>query len=317
MAAQPKITDLIPSKPLTLVLLFLAGALVIAGLETLYYWMPQFAALATDGRIAAFDLDSEGSLGAWFSSLLLLASGLVCLLIWSLRRHRLDDYHGRYRVWFWAAGVWFVMSIDEACSLHEGFKELMAHATGQRLMGDGSLWWIMAYGLVLGTLGIRLLLEMRPCRTSTSFFVLTGLIWAAAIVWQLGLVMPGSGARGVMVEEGCEMLGDLVLLLGLAIHARYVLLEVQGLLPERSRRKKVKREKAASAEPASAESTSAKERPAASIVASSSTRPAAASTRPGGVQTRVDPPQNPLESRRLSKAERRAQRRLARERDEA
>ena len=33
MAAQPRVTDLIPRKPLTLVLAFLAGVLMIAGLE--------------------------------------------------------------------------------------------------------------------------------------------------------------------------------------------------------------------------------------------------------------------------------------------
>ena len=41
-----------------------------------------------------------------------------------------------------------------------------------------------------------------------------------------------------MVEEGCEMLGDLVLLLAFAVHARYVLRDVEGLLPAEEKRKK-------------------------------------------------------------------------------
>ena len=47
---------------------------------------------------------------------------MTAVLIYTLRRHRLDDYGGRYRLWLWAAACWFVMSMDEACTLHEGFK---------------------------------------------------------------------------------------------------------------------------------------------------------------------------------------------------
>src|SRR5205823_14278964 len=64
-----------------------------------------------DGRIAAFDLDGEGSLGAGFSAALLALSGVTAVLIYTLRRHRLDDYRGRYRLWLWAAMCWFVMSM--------------------------------------------------------------------------------------------------------------------------------------------------------------------------------------------------------------
>lgn len=336
MAAQPSIAELLPRKPLLLGLLFLAGLLAIAGLETLYHFMPRLAAQATDGRIAAFDLDSEGSLAAWFSSLLLLGASLLSLQIWSLRRHRLDDYHGRYRIWFWAALVWFVMSVDEACSLHEGFKELMAHATGRRLFGDGSLWWIMAYGLVLGVLGIRLLVEVRSCRTSTTFFVLAGLSWLSAIFWQLDLIVPASGARSVMVEEGCEMLGNLFLLTALAVHARHVLLDIEGLLPTSGKRRKKK----AKAEPAAAEASassaskrddlSASRTTATSPAASGSAKPAAGGassvdkrtsttpSKPASSEStrRVDAAEDPLAKNRLSRADRRAQRRANRDRDE-
>ena len=87
--------------------------------------MPRVAAMTTDGRVAAFDLDGEGSLAAWYSSLLLTVASLCALLCYSLRRHRLDDYKARYRIWLAAAMCWFVMGVDEAGSLHEGFKELI------------------------------------------------------------------------------------------------------------------------------------------------------------------------------------------------
>jgi hypothetical protein len=324
MDVQPRITDIVPRRNAVLCLLVFAALLVIAGLEALYFYMPRLAGLTTDGRIAAFDLDSEGSLGAWFSSLLLLSSALMSLMVWSLRRHRLDDYHGRYRIWFWAAATWFMMSLDEACSLHEGFKEMMTHLTGQRLLGDGSVWWIMAYCLVLGTVGMRLVLEMRACRSSTATLALAGLCWVVAVVAQVEGILPRSGARGVMIEEACEMAGDVLLLLAMTLHARYVIFEVEGKFTEarpKRRRKVTKTEPAEAAAANSGEpvppAMRVRERKSAVVAAAGqnppSTKPAAPTSvtlsKPGGQILRADPPENPLAGRKLTKAERRAQRR--------
>ena len=112
---------------------------------------------AAGGRIAAFELGGKGSLAAWFSSLALLAASLVAVLVYTVRRHRMDDYHGRYRVWLWAALCWFLMATDAAASLHEGFRDLMTLLTGAPLLGDGSIWWVIGYALLLGAIGTRLL----------------------------------------------------------------------------------------------------------------------------------------------------------------
>ncbi|HEY5315820.1 MAG TPA: hypothetical protein VIK18_25045 [Pirellulales bacterium] len=232
---QPRVTDLVPKHYSTLGLLVLLGLVLIAGLEVLYAWMPQLIGMTHGGRVAAFDLDGEGGLAAWFSCALLAAASGVALLVYSVRRHRLDDYHARYRVWLWAAACWLMMSLDEGASLHEGFKEFMTAVTGRRLMGDGSVYWVAGYLLVLGTIGVRLLLEMRPCRASRAALAGAAAAFATAIVAQLQWIMPQTGMRGVMVEQGCEMLGDLLLLVAMALHARYVILEAQGALPSRGR----------------------------------------------------------------------------------
>jgi hypothetical protein len=232
---QLRLTDLVPKHYGTLGLLVLVGLTLIAALELLYAWMPQLAGMTHGGRLAAFDLDGEGGLAAWFSSALLAAASVVALLVYSVRRHRLDDYHARYRVWLWAAACWLMMSLDEGASLHEGFKEVMTAATGHRLLGDGSVYWVAAYVLVLGTIGLRLLLEMRPCLASRAALAAAAAAFATAVVAQLEWIMPQAGTQGVMVEEGCEMLGDLLLLVSMALHARYVILEAQGALPTRTR----------------------------------------------------------------------------------
>lgn len=258
MEGLPRVIDLAPRRYLTLSLWFLAGVLAIAGLEGLHWWMPQAAHLTTDGSIEALDLDGEGTLAVWFSSFVLTMSGFTALLIFSVRRRQVDDYNARYRVWLWAAGCWFLLSLDETASLHEGFKELMTFATGTRLYGDGSLWWIIAYGLLLGQVGLVLWLEMRTCLSSRLALVGTAICFAVAVGAQLDVAVPWLGVRGgIMLEEGAEMLGDLLLLLGMGLHARHVILTLD---PKRELKKKK-----AAAEPTEkeAEATSkAKPKPA-------------------------------------------------------
>lgn len=239
-----RLIDLIPTSYLTLTLLFLGGVAVIAALEAGYYYMPLIAPKTTDGAVATLDLDNEGSLATWFSSATLGLASLVGLMVYWVRKQRADDYHGRYRIWLWASLTWLVMSIDEGASLHEGFKELMTLATGQRLWGDGSLWWAGPYALVLGVVGIRLLLDMRPARMPIVTLLLAGVCYAVGVVAQLGLIFPEALAKAILLEEGAEMTGHLLLLFCMLVSARYMILDAQGLLPERrKRRKKVKADK--------------------------------------------------------------------------
>ena len=232
---QPRLTDLVPMNLAVFILLFVIGLAIVAGLELLYVWMPKVAALTTDGRVATLDLDGEGSLAVWFSSMTLALAGLVAILVFTIRRHKKDDYQGIYRIWLWAAACWFLLSIDETASLHEGFKEMMACVTGTRVLGDGSIWWVTAYVFLLGAVGTRLLIDMRHCRLSLSAMVATAACYVVAVTAQLGWALPESGAKGVMLEEGAEMVGNLFLLLAMGLHARYVILDAVGLLPERAK----------------------------------------------------------------------------------
>ena len=163
MDEQPRLTDLVPLRLPVWLLILAVGLAIVAGLEALYAWMPRLAHLTTDGSVAAFDLDAEGSLAVWFSSMTLALAALAAVMVYSVRRFKTDDYYGHYRIWLWAAACWLLLSIDETASLHEGFKEMMACVTGTRLHGDGSIWWVIAYGFLLAAVGTRLLIDMRHC----------------------------------------------------------------------------------------------------------------------------------------------------------
>ena len=121
MDDEMRLTDAIPRKLTTYLLLLLGGIAVIAGIELLHVWMPTMGAYTADHRIVAFDLTAEASLCVYFSSAALQMACLVAILVYMIRRHRVDDYQGQYRIWLWAALCWFVLSADEEAQLHQGF----------------------------------------------------------------------------------------------------------------------------------------------------------------------------------------------------
>ena len=227
-----RLLDLVPRRWIALGGLLTAGTAAIVGLEAAYARMVQrVAAGATP--VAALQIDAKGSLACWFSSLLLLAAAVAALLVYSVRRHRTDDYRGRYRVWFWAAGCWFLMATDQAASLREGFCDLMTRLTGTPLLGDGALWWIAVYAFLWVAVGSRLVADMRPSRLSMAALVAAATAQGLALADRLGWFFVETGPREVMFRAGSEMTGNLLLLAAMLAHARYVLLDAEGLLPHR------------------------------------------------------------------------------------
>ena len=233
---QWQLLDLVPRRLPVLILLLLAGGAVIAGLEVVYAWMVQRAA-AGGAVAAALDVAAKGSLACWFSSLTLLAAAVAALLVYTVRRHRTDDYHGRYRVWLWAAGCWFLLATDQAASLREGFRGLMIGWMGTPMWRDGALWWVVVYVLLLGAIGSRLLLDMRPSRLSIAALTAAAIAYGLALACHLGWRPIGTAVGEVMFRTGSEMAGQLMLLAAMGLHARYVLLDAQGLVPHPEPRK--------------------------------------------------------------------------------
>jgi hypothetical protein len=228
MDGQPRITDLVPRRNAAFVAIFAAGLAAIALLEGLYLAIPALAPMTTDGRVAAFDLDSEGSLAVWFSCGTLELAALTAFLIYAIRRHTPGTVAGGQRLWLWAGACWLVMSLDECGSIHEAFKELMSKTTGHRLLGDGTIWWVAGYAMVLGVVGMRLLWTMRCCPGAVFALLATALTYAVAVLAELTWILPRQGTPGVMLEEACEMLGNLFLLLSLGLFARHAVREAEA-----------------------------------------------------------------------------------------
>ncbi len=228
--------DLVPRRWIVLAGWMFLGVGAITGLEAAYAWMLRRVA-AGAAPVAVLTIDAKGSLACWFSSLLLLAAAVVALLVYHMRRCRTDDYRGRYHVWLWAAGCWFLMATDQAASLREGFRELMISLTGTPLWGDGTLWWVVVYVFLWIAVGSRLIRDMVPSRLSIAALTTAATAHGLVLADWLGWIVVEPGQQEVMFRTGCEMAGNLMLLAAMLVHARYVLLDAEGLLPRCQRAK--------------------------------------------------------------------------------
>ena len=231
---QRRPTECVPSRLISFFVLLVLGAGAIVALVTLHHYAPQLAQWTGQPQAAAFDLTARGSLATWFSSILLAVAALTALVVYSVRRFKADDYRGHYRVWLWAAACWLLLSIDTTAGLHQAFAAAMVALTGARLLGDGSIWWVIAYGFLLGGIGTRLLVDMRSCRLSAGALMLGLAGFAVAVAGQLGWIALPEDLDPAIAVRGSVLAGNLLVLLAMGLHARYVILDAKGLLPRKS-----------------------------------------------------------------------------------
>jgi hypothetical protein len=239
LETQLRPTDLVPRWLISYFLLLVLGAAAIGGLAALHQWVHE-APGAQHLQLALAELGSPGGLGNWLASLILLSASLLAAIVYSVRRHRVDDYHGRYHIWLWAAFCWFVMATDVAASLRQGFQQVMVWATATRILGDGSIWWVAPACLSIGAIVSRLLIDMWSSRLSAFALVLASGSYIVALVASYrGIVMPSETAQLLLVQ--CLALGGhLLLALSMGLHARHVILDAEGRLPRREPKKRSK-----------------------------------------------------------------------------
>jgi hypothetical protein len=216
-----------------------AGLLTIAVLEVAYYFAAGIDLWAA-GELRSLDLARADSLAGWFAALVMFATAVLSLFIYSVRRYRLDDYRGRYRVWLWGALVWLAMSIDAVADLRGAVITLGVELSGRTGPGGGVLWWLAPWGLVVFWFGLRMLLDVRGCRTATASFLFGFTVLSAGCLLsrlsQLSLSL--DPRHGVMLAVGCWLAASWLLFFAHVAFARHVLLDAHGQLPIRAPKQK-------------------------------------------------------------------------------
>ena len=104
--------------------------------------------------------------------------------------------------------------------------------------------WPAVLAALLGLAGIRLLLEVRRCRGALALLLLAGLGFSAAAAIDHGWFVDTASIQRQPIERGILLAGYVLMLTTLLFYARYVTLEIDGLVavvPARQKPRKVKR----------------------------------------------------------------------------
>ena len=176
------------------------------------FWMDAPSALMTS-IFNAFQLDNEGNIPTWYSSMLLAINGFFLLLLGAAtRRAQLPD--GRY--WSVLGGIFLVLSLDETASIHEHIGLIVSRFTD----GSGTVpfgWTLVAMPLMILLAAIYLRALFRLPRRACWLIVTSGLLYVGGAMgfeilgWIFQSFWPGWSPSYMMLtftEETLEFSGQ-------------------------------------------------------------------------------------------------------------
>ena len=131
-------------------------------------------------------IDRVDSLAGYFVTATWTLTGLMALLVYQLRRYRLDDYRGQYRLWRSVLVASVLLSINNVVGGLDLAGAVLQAAVGIRIGLTPQDWVRLIATMMLAVLMIRVLIDVRASRTSALCCVAMMVIAATveAFRWQ-------------------------------------------------------------------------------------------------------------------------------------
>jgi len=328
-SAQRQLAALVPTRGLSLTGCFVAGALLIGlavGCDAAWVFANHELLPASDRFTASLQhvrtglsLQGQGTLAGWLTQVFLLLAAALALVVRSVQRHRRDEFSGRFRAWGWLALIWLVAAAATAMPLGPAVAATLVAVTETPFGPHGLGWW-----LGCGTAGLLVtvpwaVLRMRERLPTAATLSLGLLAWAAAVG---SLWFSAADPRLPLLATATWLLGSGLVLLAMMLAVRSSLREIDGLCPQPRVREPGKRTKKRSVRPAAAPvqpaGGTASASPAEQPDFTPALEPEAGATADSSDEFAADDRDKADEAdesepqRRLSKAERRRLRKLAR-----
>ena len=250
---QPRVADLVPTRPLLVVFLILLAVTGVAAIETIHIHSVTLPLQDGAAHLAALDVRERGSLATWYSSMLLTGATVAALVVFGIRSHRVDDYRGRYRIWLWTAAALAWLSLDAATGLHDALGLAIATLAGKQVL-TGTLaascliTWLALYGLVLGALTIRLAIEVWPSLPSFAALLVAALLYFVSGLMRMEMLSAANSLIAAVAHSTVTLLAHVSLASAIGLFTRHVYLDAQGRLkvhidPDKKRPKPKNRSK--------------------------------------------------------------------------
>ena len=176
-----------------------------------------------------FDLRGEHNIPAWFSGSQLALLAFLAMVRSDQLSDQDQDKQALRRLYLLMGSVFLFFSLDETISIHEQLTQLSRHYGIYSPLPEAHGAWIFVYPVVLFVVlwflrgGLMDFLKETPGRRAyllgASVFVLGGVIFET-----LGYFLDANGLEEtlfrqlqIMLEEGCELLGQSIMVYALLV----------------------------------------------------------------------------------------------------
>lgn len=157
-----------------------------------------------------FHLRSDHGISHWLGTQLWMLTALAALLIYQLRKHKLDDYRAKYRLWLLLMAAALFASLDSSTSI----LRLIGYSIdgwSRREMGYSGWAVVLAtFAALIGVLGLRLCGELMNVPSAVTFW-LGGLVsWGISALLGTGLIHSTWSPEYLDMVVGATWLGGIL-----------------------------------------------------------------------------------------------------------
>ncbi len=204
----------------------LGTAILLTGLN----WATQtWASLAYRPDLARpLMLSRPDSFGTWARAFFLAAAALTALLVYQLRRYKIDDYKGHYRIWRPVIVLIALMSIDSVCDLVPWGGAMVDGLLGKRVALSGADWIRIVLTVGGGALALRLVAEVRRSKIALTMMILAlvGFVTPLSSRWN---IFDATTLSGWTAVTSAPLLASAALWVSIGGYLRMLFREVRGL----------------------------------------------------------------------------------------
>ncbi|UUO06971.1 hypothetical protein M4951_01350 [Blastopirellula sp. J2-11] len=221
-----RIVDLIPLHWTSVGAYYLLGIVLIGLLATLHYYVSQKASFA--------DLTTVNSLGGWLAIIAFWTATQAALVIYRIRRHRLDDYRGRYHVWLWAVAVLGIAGIDLLVDFRHPLGQLIEQASGRQFADLEHGWALLVATSFYGLAFARIVWEVRASRGSVVVALLSIATFGTFVAAKANLILWPQQIDAALSTCVLYLSGMWLMSMMLMQYARFVWMDAIGLIAVRA-----------------------------------------------------------------------------------